>query len=83
LAIEHIPYSEVYGAEFEDIRRRIPDLTRIRQHIGYEPRHDLDDIIRDVLSWKQQTRVFPRKGHAIAQPPDSRKTAASSVSAAM
>jgi UDP-glucose 4-epimerase len=57
LAIKHIPYSQVFSAEFEDIRRRIPDLTRIRTTTGYRPRYTLDDIIRDVVAWKQQAQV--------------------------
>jgi UDP-glucose 4-epimerase len=83
LAIEHVPYAQVYGAEFEDIRRRIPDLTRIRQHIGYEPRHNLDDIIRDVLAWKQQTRVVPRIGRAVAKAPEFTVAASVSVGTAV
>src|SRR6516164_4307196 len=53
LAIQHVPYSEVFGSEFEEIRRRVPDLTRVRTAIGYQPRYGLDDIIRDVIAWKQ------------------------------
>lgn len=54
LRIRHVPYSEVFGRGFEDIRRRIPDLTRIKAMIGYQPRHSLDDIIRDVIAWKRR-----------------------------
>jgi UDP-glucose 4-epimerase len=56
LAIEHVPHSQVYNAEFEDIRRRIPDLTRIRSEIGYRPRYSLDDIIRDAIAWKRRAQ---------------------------
>jgi UDP-glucose 4-epimerase len=41
-------YSDAYDHDFEDIRRRVPDLTRIRQMIGFKPKNDLDTIIRDV-----------------------------------
>ena len=53
LAIRHIPYTEAYGAGFEEIRQRVPDLTRVRQTIGYAPRHTLDDVIRDVIAWRR------------------------------
>jgi UDP-glucose 4-epimerase len=53
LAIEHIPYAEAYAPGFEDIRHRVPDLTRIRETIGYRPRHCLDDIIGEVIAWKR------------------------------
>lgn len=46
--IEHQSYADAYDESFEDIRRRVPDLTRIRQAIGFEPRHTLDDIIDAV-----------------------------------
>ncbi|MFL5240777.1 MAG: NAD-dependent epimerase/dehydratase family protein [Gemmataceae bacterium] len=59
LAIEKVPYSQIYGAEFEDIRRRVPDLTRIRTTIGYQPKHGLDDIIRHVIAWKEQAKSIP------------------------
>lgn len=41
-------YAEAYDDDFEDIRRRVPDLSRIRKTIGYAPKMDLDAIIRDV-----------------------------------
>jgi UDP-glucose 4-epimerase len=56
LAIEQVPYSQVFGPEFEEIRRRVPDLSRVRSTIGYKPRFGLDDIIRDVVAWKRQGR---------------------------
>jgi UDP-glucose 4-epimerase len=53
LAIEHVPYATAYAPGFEDIRNRVPDLTRIRDVIGYRPQFDLDDIIREVVAWKR------------------------------
>lgn len=64
LEIRHVPYSEVFGPGFEDIRRRVPDLTRIKALIGYQPRHSLDDIIRDVIEWK-----FPDRACLASRPP--------------
>ncbi|AMV33866.1 dTDP-glucose 4,6-dehydratase [Pirellula sp. SH-Sr6A] len=46
--IEFQSYARAYDEDFEDIRRRVPDLTRIREAIGYSPCHSIDDIIRDV-----------------------------------
>jgi UDP-glucose 4-epimerase len=45
-------YSEAYDDDFEDIRRRVPDLSRIKSTIGYTPTYELDQIIRDV--WQSQ-----------------------------
>jgi UDP-glucose 4-epimerase len=54
LRIEHIPYTTAYAAGFEDIQCRIPDLTRIRTTIDYQPRSRLDDIVREVVAWKRE-----------------------------
>jgi len=44
--IVHIPYEEVYGTKFEDMNRRVPDLTKIRQFVGYRPSVTLDELLR-------------------------------------
>lgn len=51
--IQHIPYPAAYGAGFEEIRHRVPDLTRVRQTIQFAPRRSLDDILREVIAWKR------------------------------
>jgi UDP-glucose 4-epimerase len=43
--IELVPYSEAYGEGFEDMDRRQPDTTRIREAIGWQPERTLDQII--------------------------------------
>jgi UDP-glucose 4-epimerase len=47
--IQFESYAQAYDQDFEDIRRRIPDLTRIRNTIGYEPRWTLSDVIRELI----------------------------------
>ena len=42
-------YSDAYDSDFEDIRRRVPDLSRLRATIAYSPRYDLAGIIREVV----------------------------------
>src|SRR6476659_11440898 len=46
--IKHLPYDEAYESGFEDMPRRLPDLGKIRQMIGYHPRFSLDDILVHV-----------------------------------
>jgi len=46
--ITYVPYDEAYEEGFEDMQRRVPDTTKIREAIGWEPQKTLDDIIRDV-----------------------------------
>ena len=47
--IHYIPYSEAYEEGFEDMPRRVPDITKIRELIGYEPQLGLDEIIQTVV----------------------------------
>jgi UDP-glucose 4-epimerase len=49
-AIRSIPYSQAYTAGFEDMVRRVPDLTKIHRLIGYRPTRHLDQILADVLA---------------------------------
>jgi len=49
--IKHIPYDEAYESGFEDMPRRVPDLTRIKELIGYTPEHGLDDILLQVIEY--------------------------------
>jgi UDP-glucose 4-epimerase len=50
-AVRRTPYTEAFGSGFEDLRQRRPDLTRIREAIGFRARISLDDTIRDVADW--------------------------------
>ena len=52
-AIQYIPYSEAYAPGFEDMRRRVPDTTKIRQAIGWQPKHDLNQILDDVIEYER------------------------------
>ena len=49
-AIRMVPYDQVYAAGFEDLRQRQPDLTRIREAIGFRPRIGLEETIRDLAA---------------------------------
>jgi UDP-glucose 4-epimerase len=49
--IKYIPYSEAYESGFEDMPRRVPDLTKISAMIGYEPKHTLDDVLVQVIDY--------------------------------
>ena len=48
--IKFIPYTEAYPAGFEDMQRRVPDITKIKQIIGWAPTHTLDSIIDSVAA---------------------------------
>jgi UDP-glucose 4-epimerase len=46
--IVHIPYEEAYGSGFEDMERRVPDISLISQLVGWKPQRDLSTIIADI-----------------------------------
>lgn len=48
--IEHISYEQAYGQPFDDLSRRVPSLDKVRALIGYQPTHNLDDIITAVIA---------------------------------
>ena len=52
--IVKIPYEQAYEAGFEDMPRRVPDISKIRALIGYEPKVDLDEILTRVVESLRQ-----------------------------
>ena len=46
--VVHIPYSEAYGAGFEDMARRVPNIDLINDLVGWKPRRDLTQMILDI-----------------------------------
>jgi UDP-glucose 4-epimerase len=49
--IEHVPYEKAYGPGFEDMRRRCPNIEKIRKLIEFEPKHDLEAMIASVIDY--------------------------------
>jgi UDP-glucose 4-epimerase len=47
--VGHISYAQAFGPGFEDVRCRIPDLSRLRGAINFMPRYSMVDILRDVI----------------------------------
>jgi len=47
--IQFIPYEKAYAVGFEDMRRRVPDITKIRKLTGWEPKLNLRKILNDVI----------------------------------
>jgi UDP-glucose 4-epimerase len=46
--IVYVPYEEAYGAGFEDMERRVPNIDLINQLVGWRPQRDLSTIIADI-----------------------------------
>ena len=51
-----VPYEEAYEQGFEDMRRRVPDLTKIRSLIGYEPSVALPKILNEIIEYHRSKR---------------------------
>lgn len=64
--IVNVPYEEAYEQGFEDMARRVPDLTKINRLIGYVPKIKLDEIILRVrdyfLEQRQNAKSFESNG---------------------
>ena len=50
--IKMVPYSEVYNADFEDMRRRVPSVEKLKSFIGSSPQITLDQILDDVIKFE-------------------------------
>jgi len=59
--VEFVAYEDVYGSSFEDMRRRVPNLAKIRQAVGYRPQVTLDQLLEITIrdSCEQQDLPLP------------------------
>jgi UDP-glucose 4-epimerase len=59
--IVYVPYSEAYGPGFEDMYRRVPNIKKARQWVGYDPKHSLESIVRSVVDY-ERTPLVAKQG---------------------
>jgi UDP-glucose 4-epimerase len=52
--ISYTSYAEAYPPGYEDMQRRVPDTTKLRTHLKWQPAHTLDSIIDDVAADKRR-----------------------------
>lgn len=57
--IVQIPYSEAYEDGFEDMPRRVPDTTKVRDLVGFRPTKTLDQIVDRVIASHRQAAAAP------------------------
>ena len=50
-SIEKIAYEKAYSEGFEDMQRRVPDISKIKQVLGWTPEINLDQIIKDIAAF--------------------------------
>jgi len=53
-SIEKIAYENAYPEGFEDMQRRVPDISKIKQVLGWEPEINLDQIIKDIAAFNSK-----------------------------
>jgi UDP-glucose 4-epimerase len=71
--IVHVPYEKAYAEGFEDMLRRVPDITLAKNLIGFHPKYGLDDIILDVVKYvcvslEKEEMMGARTGHFEEEP---------------
>ena len=52
--IEKVTYEKAYPMGFEDMQRRVPDISKIRQALGWQPQIGLDQIIKDIAAFNSK-----------------------------
>lgn len=52
--IQYLPYRDAYGDDFEDVRRRVPDVGRLEKTLGRKPTMTLGAILDDIIRWKRE-----------------------------
>jgi UDP-glucose 4-epimerase len=55
--ITYTPYEDAYAVGYEDMARRVPDLTKIKKYTNWTPRINLDKIILDVANYELQRNL--------------------------
>ena len=58
-SVRLVPYSEAYAPGFEDLRRRVPDITKISRAIGWQPTRTLTEILDDVIAYERSRNAQP------------------------
>jgi UDP-glucose 4-epimerase len=56
-----LPYSEAYPPGFEDMHRRVPDVSKLEMAIGFRPTTPLETIIADVVEYERSQRQAGRE----------------------
>jgi UDP-glucose 4-epimerase len=63
-----VPYEEAYGEGFEDMYRRVPDISKIERKLGWGPTASLDEILRDVVGYEMSLNPLSPYGASLAGP---------------
>jgi UDP-glucose 4-epimerase len=53
----YIPYEQAYGPGFEDMQRRLPDISKARAAFGFQPQRSLQQILADVITEQRSSTM--------------------------
>lgn len=56
--IKYIPYEEAYERGFEDMRHRMPDITRLRETVDFSPEYNLDETLQRIIQYFRSNEGF-------------------------
>ena len=54
--IDFMPYEKAYSQGYEDMQRRVPDISKVSKFIDWEPEMNLNSIIKDVADYLNSTK---------------------------
>jgi UDP-glucose 4-epimerase len=63
-----VPYEEAYGEGFEDMQRRVPDISKIGATLDWRPTASLDEILRDVVEFELSLNPLAPHGASLGSP---------------
>lgn len=55
--IVHVPFERAYGPGFEDVPRRVPDVSRLERAVGFRPQIPVEDAVADVVASLRERRA--------------------------
>jgi len=66
--IVHIPYDQAYEKGFEDMPRRVPDITKISRLLGWRPAVDVEQIVERVIEFQRAGMLAPVRLNELSEP---------------
>jgi UDP-glucose 4-epimerase len=58
--ITHVPYEQAYEQGFEDMERRVPDISKVVRATGYSPQYGLEEMLQRIRDWFVEAQVLER-----------------------